>query len=75
MACARARPRVTVAATKKTKEQVRYQWEPHRGEQCATCSMFLKPDACTDVQGPISSHGWCRIYFRKPGRLPPFAKR
>jgi hypothetical protein len=44
---------------KVSQSSVKYQHYPHQHRRCSQCTMFLAPDACTLVQGPISKHGYC----------------
>jgi hypothetical protein len=46
---------------KATKEQASYQ-EPVTSKTCAECTLFLAPNDCKVVQGPVSETGTC-IYF------------
>lgn len=42
------------------KKQFKYQDKPGpRGQKCAGCRFFRKPNACTIVHGKISPNGWC----------------
>ncbi|HEY0614297.1 MAG TPA: high-potential iron-sulfur protein [Candidatus Elarobacter sp.] len=42
------------------KKQFKYQDKPGpRGQKCAGCRFFRKPDKCTIVTGKISPNGWC----------------
>ena len=50
---------------KRSQESVDYQAEPFEGEECAGCSMFLPPSACTEVESPIMPNGWCRLWEEK----------
>jgi hypothetical protein len=42
--------------------QVAYQDQPNEGKRCELCVHFLKPNGCKMVAGPISPHGWCRLF-------------
>jgi hypothetical protein len=42
------------------KKQFKYQDKPGpKGQKCAGCRFFRKPNACTIVTGKISPNGWC----------------
>ncbi|MDB5073808.1 MAG: iro [Candidatus Eremiobacteraeota bacterium] len=42
------------------KKQFKYQDKPGpKGQICAGCRFFRKPNACTIVHGKISPNGWC----------------
>ena len=42
------------------KKQFKYQDKPGpKGQKCAGCRFFRKPDKCTIVTGKISPNGWC----------------
>ena len=42
-----------------TKTEARYQPYPKGTLRCSGCTMFVKPDACTLVQGDIQPFGYC----------------
>ena len=46
---------------KATKEQASYQ-DRVDSQTCAQCTLFLPPDDCKVVQGPVSETGTC-VYF------------
>ena len=54
-------------AAKLAQSAVRYQPTPNNGKQCSGCALFLPPDACKSVEGPIASTGWCVLWVKKPG--------
>ena len=59
-ASSRRRPKL-----RDNKKQFKYQDKPGpKGEKCAGCRFFKKPDACTIVTGKISPNGWCIAYAR-----------
>jgi High potential iron-sulfur protein len=48
------------AQAKGSKSQFKYQDKPGpKGQKCAGCRFFRKPNACTIVDGKISPNGWC----------------
>jgi hypothetical protein len=49
-------------AAKVSQSAVQYQWSPNGNQKCATCRMFVAPNACKQVEGAISPNGWCRIW-------------
>ena len=49
-------------STKMTKDEAKYQGSPKAGERCSDCTMFVKPNGCTAVEGTISSAGWCKLF-------------
>jgi len=51
-------------AAKMSKPSVAYQPSPKSGAKCANCSLFVAPNACQSVEGPISPNGWCSIYSK-----------
>jgi hypothetical protein len=55
-ASAQAPPRKT------TKAQAEYQDTPKGILMCATCTLFLQPDACKVVEGKVSPQGWCNAF-------------
>jgi hypothetical protein len=50
------------AQQKMTKQEAQYQDQPKDIQMCATCTLFVKPDACKVVEGDISPDGWCRLF-------------
>ena len=53
----------TMAETKKSsKDEAKYQAYPHQHRRCSQCEHFIKPDACSKVEGEISKHGFCRWF-------------
>jgi hypothetical protein len=53
-------------AAKLAQAAVRYQTTPNSGKQCSGCALFLPPDACKSVEGPIAPTGWCVLWVKKP---------
>lgn len=39
-----------------------YRDAPNKGQRCAECIHFLKPNRCEIVAGQISPNGWCHYY-------------
>jgi hypothetical protein len=52
-------------AAKVSKSAVGYKNSPKGDERCGICRLFEPPDACANVEGPISPNGWCRIWVAK----------
>ena len=54
------------AATKTSKENVKYQASPKDGNSCATCE-FFEPEqkTCKIVEGEIAAEGWCVSFVKK----------
>jgi High potential iron-sulfur protein len=55
------------AAAKMSQASVAYQDSPKGDQKCSTCSLFQEPNACTLVDGNISSEGWCKFWVKKAG--------
>ncbi|WP_394890845.1 high-potential iron-sulfur protein [Mesorhizobium sp. AaZ16] len=55
-----------MAAGKTSKAEAAYQDTPNRGQRCAGCTHFQKPNGCEIVTGEISPNGWCRFYEALP---------
>jgi len=55
------------AAAKMKQPSVEYQDSPKGDQKCSNCSLFQEPNACTLVDGDISSEGWCRFWVKKAG--------
>jgi hypothetical protein len=51
-----------VAPPKKSQADAAYQDSPHGNQRCEICAPFLPPDQCRTVTGPVSRHGWCKMY-------------
>lgn len=52
-------------AAKMSKASVGYQNNPKGSQSCANCKLFVPPSSCTLVEGPISPHGWCRLWVKR----------
>jgi hypothetical protein len=51
---------LSAAQAADNKKQFKYQDKPGpKGQKCAGCRFFRKPDKCTIVTGKISPNGWC----------------
>ncbi|HXC91377.1 MAG TPA: hypothetical protein VNV18_14540 [Stellaceae bacterium] len=51
------------AAPKISKAAVAYQDHPQDDKSCGRCLQFLPPESCKMVDGPVSPHGFCRIFM------------
>ncbi|MGO9675484.1 MAG: high potential iron sulfur protein [Methylocella sp.] len=51
-------------AEKVTQDVVAYQDSPNGAQSCGSCRLFAGPASCKQVDGVISSKGWCRIYSK-----------
>lgn len=49
-------------APTKTKREARYRDQPMGKQRCDLCSMYVRGNACTKVQGRISAAGWCKYF-------------
>jgi len=49
------------------KDEARYR-EGEGTRRCANCSMYVEPNRCTLVKGPISPQGLCN-YFQRSGDM------
>jgi hypothetical protein len=47
---------------KKTQAQVEYQPGPKGKERCDNCALWVPPNQCTGVEGPIAPEAWCNIW-------------
>jgi high potential iron-sulfur protein len=56
-------PYGAIAKKKKTQAEVEYQQTPKGKEKCENCSFWVKPNQCTNVEGPIVAEGWCNIWI------------
>jgi len=55
-------PRGRAQSDKMTKARAEYQGTPNGIYSCATCTLFIAPNACKVVEGEISPDGWCKAY-------------
>jgi hypothetical protein len=53
------------SAAKMSQASAGYRNSPKGGQNCANCKLFVPPSSCTLVEGPISAHGWCRLWVSK----------
>lgn len=51
-------------AAKVSQAAVGYQGSPKGNQNCANCRLFISPNACKQVEGVVSPHGWCRIWSK-----------
>ncbi len=49
-------------ASKMSQKLAHYQDDPKNGKDCKGCKFFVKPHACTVVDGYISPKGWCMLW-------------
>jgi hypothetical protein len=57
-----ARPDRAGAVIKISKAAVAYQDQPDGDKECSRCAQFQPPADCKLVDGPISPHGYCRLF-------------
>jgi len=50
------------ASEKMTRQQAEYQDKPNGIYSCGLCSLFVKPNACKEVEGEVSEDGWCKAF-------------
>jgi hypothetical protein len=53
---------LAAAQEKMSQKEAQYQDQPKDIRMCATCTLFLPPNACKVVQGVVSPNGWCRLF-------------
>ena len=53
------------AAAKMSQAAVGYRGSPNGSQNCGNCRLFIAPSSCQTVEGPVSAHGWCKIYVKK----------
>lgn len=53
------------AQAKVSPSSVGYQTSPKGTQRCDGCNLFITPNACKLVSGPISPSGWCRLWVKK----------
>lgn len=54
--------RAASASDKMTRQQAAYQETPNGIYSCGLCTLFVAPDGCKVVEGPISKDGWCKAF-------------
>jgi hypothetical protein len=54
----------TAMAGKMPKSAVSYRDSPKGSQSCSNCRLFIAPNACRSVEGPISPNGWCSIWVK-----------
>ena len=52
-------------AAKMSQGSAGYRNSPNGSKNCANCKLFVPPSSCTLVEGPISAHGWCKLWVSK----------
>ena len=52
----------TAQKPKKAQAEVNYQPTPKGKQNCGNCDLFIKPDQCKSVEGPVVTQGWCKIW-------------
>jgi hypothetical protein len=57
-----AKTHSAMAAAKMSKAAAGYRGSPNGSQSCANCKLFIPPSSCRLVEGPISAHGWCRLW-------------
>jgi hypothetical protein len=45
-----------------TQAEAGYEPTPRDIRMCATCTLFIAPNACKVVEGEVSPEGWCRLF-------------
>ena len=53
------------AEAKMAQNDAGYQQMPKGDQSCSNCSLFVAPDSCSLVDGPINPRGWCRYHQNK----------
>ncbi len=62
----------SAAASKVSKEFVKYQYSPKDSARCGVCASFIPPaggsaneaGSCKIVEGAILQNGWCQVFSR-----------
>ena len=42
--------------------EAQYQQQPKGQQRCEICLLFVAPNTCKIVQGPINPKGWCQFF-------------
>ena len=54
--------RRTAAQPASSPQTVGYQDTPKGLQMCGTCTLFISPNGCKVVEGPVDRRGWCKLY-------------
>ena len=55
-------PAAAAPMVKVSQEEAGYIPKARDIRSCAMCTLFVRPRACTAVEGDISPDGWCKLF-------------
>jgi len=61
-------PCASVIPKKSSQADARYSNQSWSGRSCGTCRMFLAPDQCVVVEGPVSQYSGCALWAENGNR-------
>lgn len=62
LAVAAAPGRAQQPARRLTRAEAQYEPRPRGIAMCASCTLFVRPNLCRQVEGEVSPEGWCRLF-------------
>lgn len=62
LAVAAGEPRAQPAPRQLTKVEAQYEPHPRGIAMCAACTLFVRPNLCTQVQGEVAPDAWCKLF-------------
>ena len=45
-----------------TQAEAAYQPSPKGIAMCASCTLFVRPNLCKQVEAPVAPDGWCMLF-------------
>ena len=45
-----------------TQAEAAYQPSPKGIAMCASCTLFVRPNLCKQVEAPVAPDGWCKLF-------------
>ena len=62
LALAAAPLRAQQPAGRLTQAEAQYEPRPRGIAMCASCTLFVRPNLCKQVEGEVSPEGWCKLF-------------
>ncbi len=57
-----ATARAQLMARQLTQAEAQYEPRPRGIAMCASCTLFVRPNLCKQVEGEVSPEGWCKLF-------------
>jgi hypothetical protein len=45
-----------------TQAEAQYEPRPRGIAMCASCTLFVRPNLCKQVEGEVAPEGWCKLF-------------